>query len=159
MTNFLKVYLIQSGRGSLTKRNGEGLGGVRATAELEGENTPSGQLLVVLRGGTESATPGQPMGLFRRQEEVLCVVIGENGRQRALKCHPSTAVACVGTARLRDGVADADAGYPRRCPAGGVAYRSQVTLQAKLTYLGKETCSTFTHLGHFQVAQLAQSPR
>ena len=88
-----------------------------AIAELEGENTPSGQLLVVLRGGTESATPGQPMGLFRRQEEVLCVVIGENGRQRALKCHPSTAVACVGTARLRDGVADGDGGYPRRCPA------------------------------------------
>ena len=40
MTNFLKVYLIQSGRGSLTKRNGEGWGGVRATAELEGEILP-----------------------------------------------------------------------------------------------------------------------
>ena len=44
---------------------------MRATAELEGESTPSGQLLVVLRRGTESATLGQSMGLFRRQEEVL----------------------------------------------------------------------------------------
>ena len=55
----------------MTKRNGEGLGGVSSTAELEGENTLSGQLLVVLRGETESAIPGQSMSLFRRQEEVL----------------------------------------------------------------------------------------